>query len=510
MNVDGHDTELTNDAAQLAKGASFTFVTKVVGKGVHVISQIVLARVLGPSLFGIYAIGWTIMRMAGLVAPLGLDKAIVRYASKYWGTDPSRLRGVVQQSIIIAFSSGLSMGLVFFLASHFLANSVFEKPELEVVIRIVSVSFSIIAVVKVLSEALRVAQKFKLASLTEDIGQPAANLLLVGVFSFFYLGLVGAVIAAVCSYGFALLLGVGFSRSTYRNALPDHAKSTYLPFRDLMHFSLLSSFAAVSTMFSQWLDGVFMGVYRAAHEVGIYQTASQVSILFVIILSTVSSVCAPMIARLYHENEMKRLDELFRISTKWVLYCSVPFFLTICFASKEIMLFFYGNQYVDGAVPLVILAVGQLINVGTGPVGMLLIMTGNQKRWFTVSASALLLNIILNILLVPEYGMTGAALATSISVGSLFLYGLIIVNSIMGIWPYDFRFLKGAVATVGSVLVLLIIRLVLSTGAAITLGFLFVSSLISFLTILKLVKFDPEDKEFIHLIKKKLFMTLTR
>ena len=95
-----------SDIAKLAAGASITLVGRIIGRGTHILGQIALARFLGPATFGLYALGWTILRIAGLVAPLGLEHGVIRYGSRNWRTDPSGFRGVLLQSLGLACGDG--------------------------------------------------------------------------------------------------------------------------------------------------------------------------------------------------------------------------------------------------------------------------------------------------------------------------------------------------------------------------------------------------------------------
>lgn len=234
---------------------------------------------------------------------------------------------------------------------------------------------------------------------------------------------------------------------------------------------------------------------------GIYQAASQISMLFSFILGGFVTMFAPMIADLYERREIGRLEELYRLSTKWTLYLTVPLYLVICLASRELMTVVFGAEFAPGARALIILATGQMANVAMGTVGLLLIMTGRQTRWLLLSLVLLVVDLALNWLLIPRFGLPGAALATAVSLSALFIAGLLQVKAAVGIWPYDRRCLKLIVPALGVGAVALCIRLAAALPPVVTLLLFVAASLGIFAAGLWLLGLDHEDREFLQRVR---------
>jgi O-antigen/teichoic acid export membrane protein len=335
----------------------------------------------------------------------------------------------------------------------------------------------------------------------EDIIHPVTNLFLFFIFYSLSWELFGAVTASVASFGIAFLVALFYLKQIFPEAFVRQIHSTFMA-KELLAFSLPASLAGVFSMFTLWTDRLIIGYFCSAGEVGIYQAASQSAILFAIILSAFSTVFSPMITDLYHRKQLRQLNEMFKISTKWGLYFSLPLFLVICFNPNDVMIAMFGREYIKGATPLVILAFAQMINVGTGAVGHLLTLTGHQKIWFVASITMLSVNVGLNWLLVPKLGLVGAAISTACAVGGLFSIGLLQVRSVLGLWPYDFRYLKGALATaiVAGILLLLGTMIVNSP----TVNLLLVSGITAGMWVVMLVflGLDREDWELISLIRR--------
>ena len=491
------------DVPKLAKEASVSLVGRMTGRVIQVLGQITLARLLGTRNFGLYTIGWTILRIAGLIAVLGLDKGVVRYASRYWRTEVSKLKGILRQSLVLPLFAGMFIGSVVCLSAPWLAEQVFRKPDLASVIYWFALAFPLSAGLKVAAAATLVSQRTKFSVYSEDMGQPAANLILVLIFYLLGWKLRGALVANIASFSIALVLAIYYVRRIFPETFSPKIKSTFVA-KELMAFSLPASFAGMCYMFILWADRLLVGYFRSEADLGIYQAASQSSLPFAVIVSGFNTIFSAMIPGLYQKKEMPQLNELFKVSTKWRFYLSIPLFLGICFASREFITVVFGISYEDGWLPLIILSAGHLVNAGVGGVGVLLVMTGHQNRWLVLSGAMLSMNILLNIVLIPNFGLAGAAFVTAGTRGGLLLLGLFQVRNLLQIWPYDRRFLKGLLAVVPTVGALLLIRAIpidspplILLSVAIVSGGVFTGSLL-------LLGLEEEDWVFIRMIQTRL------
>ena len=492
------------DVAILATGAGIALVGRVGGRGLYAITEIMLARILGPTVFGLYAIGLNLLRIVGTIGMLGLQNGVIRFGVRFGRSSPSGLKTTLHYALGLSVTSGVFLGMTLFLLAPWLAIQVFSKPELVLVFRRFALAFPLAIGLWVAASATRISKRIKYSVFAEDVVQPAANLLLVIVFALFGLTLSRAVSINVFSYGIAAGLAIYFIKILFPEALASPAGSDIVV-KEILFYSLPAGLAGTFTFLTSWIGRLFVGYYRPAEEAGIYQAASQISLIFVIILSALNAIFAPMIADLFHRKEIGRIEVLYKISTKWGLYIVIPLFLVICFLPQEFMVTIFGEDYASGAIPLVILATTQVVNVGTGAVGFLLTMTGHQNRWFVTSGLAMSLTLILNALLIPVLGMTGSALATAIAVSGLYFGGLVQVKIILGLRPYDRRYIKGLYATGLAAGVLFLINRLVHLPSPVTA--VVVSSIISagtFGLVLLLLGLDAEDREFIRVVSTRI------
>lgn len=490
------------DVTVLASGASVSLIGKVLGRGIHILGQIVLARYLGPRVFGLYAIGWTILRVIGVISPLGLHNGVIRFASAYWKRDDSRLKSVLMQSIGIGISFGVLISLIEVIVAPRIALA-YQMDDLKEVLRWFALAIPFLTGLTISSAATRVTQRMKYAVFAEDVGQPVVGLFLIGIVYLVGGWLKGAIIAEILSLAIALFIATYFLRKLYTKELAvdvvEHQST-----KELILFSVPTILTGMFSMLIIWTARLAIGFYRPAEDVGVYQAVSQSSTIFAIILGGFNAMFSPMIARLYHQGETTRLNALFKVSTKWGLYLSLPIFLTIFFASKELVFVIFGPEYIQGSLSLIILAIGQLVNVGTGAVAIMLIMSGHQNDWLVISCIAWLINLILNIALIPSFGMIGSAIATSAAVSILFLVGLIRVRGKLKMWPYDRRYFKGLVATINTSIILGLIKLLGIEVYALQLVIVLITSYFIFVLSILILGLDNEDKEYIDVVRHRL------
>lgn len=493
---------LEQDIATLASGASVSFIGKLGGRGLNVLGQVVIARLLGPASYGLFAIGFTILRMVNLLAPLGLDKGAIRFGAPLWRRDQPGLRSVIFRSLGLTLLSGVLVGMTLFALSPEIEIA-FRKVGLATVIRWIAIAVPLVTGLQVAAAVTRISQRMKFDVYSKDLGQPVLNLALLGLFFSMGWRLVGALAATTISFGGAFLLALIFIKRLFPQIFNRQLKAT-VNLAALLKFSIPASLAGAFTIFLMWVDRLLVGYFLPAADTGVYQAISQSSVLFAVILGAFQPIFMPMIADLSSRGEHQRLQALYQVSTKWGLYLSIPVFVVICLAPREIMTVVFGSRYESGWAPLVILSIGQMINVGTGAVGLLLVMSGHQNRWVTISGMMLVVNVLINVFLIPRYGLIGAAAGTAFSLAGMYLLGLHQVYTHLKIWPFDHRYFKGIIAGLIAALLVWVVRELPVASDLVHLVLMAGFAGLTFLGMLWVLRLEDEDWQFIRLAQRRL------
>ena len=161
-------------------------------------------------------------------------------------------------------------------------------------------------------------------------------------------------------------------------------------------------------------DTIMLGIMRSEAEVGIYSIAFKLAMMTMLIFTAVNSMAAPKFSQFYHSGKMEELKQVAQKSTKLIFWINLPIFIIYVFLGQFI-LNLYGSEFTMGYYPLIFLAMGQLILAMVGSVGHFLNMTGHQNVFKNIIIIGGVLNIVLNIILIPNYGINGAAIASMIS-----------------------------------------------------------------------------------------------
>jgi len=494
-----------NDVTTMASGATLSLSGKIGGRVLLSFREIILARWLGPEAYGLFGLGWSILRILETISALGLHNGIIRFGSLFLKkTDKvsqARFKGVLQQSLVTSLIGGLVIGLLLFISAPWLEGFL-AKPGLAPVIRLFAVALPFSTLLKVGAAGTRISQRMRFSFIAEDIGAPLLEITLLVIFLSMGWKLIGAVSASVLSFIGMTVLIFYFLSCLFPLIFSKKPRSIF-PGGELINYSIQTTMVGMLHLLTHWADRWFIGYFRPAAEVGIYQAISQIPVMFTIILRGINTTFIPMIPDLHHQGEMKRLEELYRVNTKWGLYLSSPIFLTICFAPQSIVFVLFGKEYLGYELPMIILAIGQIANVGTGAVGMLLTMTGNQKWWLLTTNMALLSVIAMHLFLIPRLGVLGAATSTAVGVGGMYIIDLIQVRYILKIWPYDRRYLKLITAIIITIFFLMLLRPDHFPNHIIGLATAATVSSVGIGGSLLLLGFDSEDKEYMqHLLNR--------
>lgn len=491
-------TDQSKNQIKLAQGVIVNLSGKAFGRSAHVAGQMILARLVGPIDFGLYGIGWNIMRIAGILAVLGLDSGVIHFASRYWGKDKRKFSETIVSALLVVLMFGSIAGIVIFVLAHDI-GLFFNKPQLGLILRWFSIAFPALAGAKVIASATRATMDMRYANLIEEIVQPGTNLLLIGLV--FILGgqLTGYVAASSVSIILSFIAGIIILNAVYKvkqipwsNILDQQAA--------LIKYSLP---IAVPTIFGTLIiliDRIFVGYFLPEFETGIYQSVSLISVLFIAILSSFKSMVAPMISDSFHQNNLKELKLTMRTSTRWVFNLCLPLFLIILAVPEAFMTTLFGEAYLIGSQTLVILTLAQLINIGKGPIDQLLIMTGNQRVWFKITFIAFIVNIAANWILIPIYGLTGAAVANVITFAGLAAGGLYFSNKCLGFLPFDQFWVRSLLITIVTAAALIAIKLTFQISAGLELMVAAIVSVLLFYGFLLWAGLSEDDRVLLKVV----------
>jgi O-antigen/teichoic acid export membrane protein len=163
------------------------------------------------------------------------------------------------------------------------------------------------------------------------------------------------------------------------------------------------------------MDTLMLSYLAIPRVAGIYSAAARSAFFITLLLVATNTALSPFTARLYALGQINELQKTITKVSRIVFVLTLPIAALLIIFSHSFLVIIFGDDFSSGYLALSILGIGQLANVGFGPVAVVLNMTGHQKFTALSLAVSAGLNVVLNFALIPPLGMTGAALATSIS-----------------------------------------------------------------------------------------------
>ena len=420
--------------------------------------RVYLARTLGAEGLGLYALGMSMVGFLALFGALGLPMAASRFVAEYSAKrDYLHLGRLLRGSLAVLVSANTFLAAVLLVAGPWVAVHFYHAPAL----RPYFWSFALIMIFGALAAYFGMAMAGYLdvsrrTLITHFFGTPA-NMILAVTFISFGFGLAGYLAAQVVSGFFvAVLLAVYVWKRTPLEVRRS-GFSARLERRVVSFSAAAFSLAAVEFIMGQ-TDKIVLGYCLSVREVGIYSVAVALTTFVPVALQSVNQIFSPTIAEMYASGKHALLQQLYSSLTKWLLALTLPLALTIILFAHPLLAIF-GKAFEVGAAVLVIRTLGELINCGVGSVGYLLLMSGHQREMVKIQICNAVLMIGTSIVLVPRFGIVGAALASTISIVVTNVWALSRVFHRLSLFPYNASFFKLAMPSLFAAVVLEFVRL---------------------------------------------------
>jgi len=410
------------DFSELLKGSGISFFLRFVGLAIGYVLTLIIAHLFGADGLGEYILAITILRLFTLFAKVGLDITSIRFIASF--ASKNKWRSIFsfrkQVLLILSVSSILSSLLMYFLAIPIsdLINTNYRYIQLNAFF-VLPMAFFMLNY-----ESLRGLKRIAEFSFFYRVSQALFSIILIIIlYQFFqsseipiYAYLISVLIVSILSF---------FSFTYWLKEMSDSEEEAVLEvksYSNLLKISIPLMFAQSVQFVMSWTDKLMLGSMSTLEEVGIYHTAFKLSMFAAVALMAINSIASPKFAEMFANNDMIGLKKIVRQSTKMIFWTSLPLVI-IFFMFPEFLLGLFGEEFKVGVTAFIFLSCGRLFSSFSGSVGNILQMTGNQNILAKILFFAAVMNIGLNLYLIPIYGINGAALASMIS--------LIIWNSAM-------------------------------------------------------------------------------
>lgn len=426
-----HSGSLDNALATVASSGTFIFASKVVGLGFGFLTQFVMARLLTEAAYGDVVLTLAVVNVAALIAKLGMDDGVMRQFPQF-EDEPSKAKGVVQASLSIAVGTGIVAAVVVFISAPIVARQLFNSTSLVSLLRLGAVSIPFLVTGNIAVSLARGARDAKPHAYVDQLARPSLRFAFIAILIIGGYGAVGAVAGQIVAVAIAGVLSLYF----VSNMLPSLETTTDTMYRPVLEFSIpLMAFQGMGFL-NRNFDIYMVGYFLDSSSVGVYNVALQLSNLLMSILLTIGFLLPPALTRLHKQDKPDEMQKLYQGLTKWIVFVSIPIFTVLFFAPELIIGLLFGSAYISGVPVLRILLVGLLFAAVMGLNNRALIGLGENRVVAYITLGQVLVNGTLNVLLIPIYGIAGAAIAmtASLVVGNVF--GVAILNRDYDVHPF--------------------------------------------------------------------------
>jgi capsular exopolysaccharide synthesis family protein len=447
-------TDADNQILGLARGGGLNLVGAVCNQLAGLGITLLIARELGRAQLGRYAQAYALMALLSLLSLSGLRTGMMRFVAVHRADrDPGAVRGVVRLGIGLTTSASLVLAAGLYAAAPWLVRVAFDDPQLAVPLRFVAMTLPALALTDSALAATQGYRTMKPYALIGLMFEPLARLGLTALVLSRGFGLRGVMSALLLSNGVAAVLAV---IALYRLL---GAPTTPIRYSvgQLFRFSMVSWVAALATSGLVWADTILLGLFRSSAEVGVYNVATRLVTLATFVMPAINSSFGPRIADLHHRGQTDNLRRAYAAATSWILRLSLPAFVALVVFPRQ-LLGIFGHGFRVGAAVTVILVAGKLVDAGTGPCGLMLNMSGRPAWNMVDNITVLVLNVLLNLALIPRYGIVGSAVAWTVALVLVNLARLLQVWWAMRMLPFDAGVLRGFIAGTGALAAALLVR----------------------------------------------------
>lgn len=403
------------------------------------VSGLVIARLIGPGSLGLFNLTRTLCEGISLFTKAGFDLGVVRYLGERQGdSDRSTPVLVTRRVVMLVFLLGL-VPLVIAASggAQFLERHVYQLDGFGLALIVMAIAIPFMTLVQVLGGVFRGFLRIAPRVWMELLLQPTLRLMFFLCFGVFLAGLWSVIWATVLSFAVAAIGMTVWARRTVLSLPATNGEGTLSSWPEVGRigkYSIVLGMSVLMAFVVSRADILLLGGSVSASVLGQYAAAQMLVSLLGTFNLALAQAAAPLVARMGREGDISALSLLLHQHSRWVAITTVPFFLVLVFFGDDIV-GLLGSGFVSPEPIIPVLAASQLVNAMFSSAGYTLSMTGRHVLELRIMAVGAVANVALNIVLIPRFGVLGAALAAL--AGAIIANGLRTraVTSVYGVSP---------------------------------------------------------------------------
>ncbi len=505
-------TSLDESLVKITKGAGIAFLGSLIGLFLGFIGRIMVARYGTESDYGVFSLAFVILSICAVIATLGLEQGTTRSIAYARGkNEVEKVQKLILPSIQFGLLASVSLSIVVFFTSDIIATKIFHDAALGFPLKIFALGIPFFTLINVFVSLFRGFDNVKPKVYFQDILRNLLFPLLLLPLIFLHLPFDGVFYALLASLVIPCIALIIYATKRLPSPIRFTTKALANPIaKELLFFSLPLLGIVMLQMIIAWTDTLMLGGLRSSAEVGLYNAAHPLAQFISEPLSAMLLIYMPVAAGLYAQGSTHEIRKNFSILTKWLCSATLPFFLILFLFPEIVISSLFGINYTPATNTLRILSLGFMINNLLGPNGATLIAVGKSQFMMWATLATAVLNVGLNIALIPPLGIEGAAIASVAAIISINLIRCWKLYSLSGAQPLSKNLIKPTLVSLALVFVIQFIlsKFVTATWWMLPLLLIFYYGVYG-LAILLTKSFDKEDISMLLMIEKRVGVDLS-
>ncbi|WP_435349136.1 flippase [Haloarchaeobius sp. HRN-SO-5] len=401
-------TKVADSLGKLAESASVVFVGSIVGRALGLVGETAIIRALPPSAFGEVALAYTVVFALANITLLGVHDGVTRFLSA--ADDSVERLSILRSALIITLVAAVISILGLYFLRNWLAG-LMGQPSLTKWIPFFLIFFILYPLARIAFGVLRGQGRTVGAVLSKKIGARVFALGLLAIATFTISSEIGAVAYWISFQFFILFFCTLLLRQRYQLrkvvGIPDSRT-----LNRLWSFSWPLATSSVIFLMLSNMDVLMIGYFLDSTSVGYYRSIQPLKQATTFVVSSFSFLYLPIATEYYESGDLGGLNELFTVTTKWISLATLPFVLVFTFFASDAIAAIFGAAYTPASSALAVLIGGLFIRALSGLDGDMVRAIDRPKVELYSAAGGLSVNFGLNIVLITQYGLVGAAVAT--------------------------------------------------------------------------------------------------
>ncbi|MDB9927570.1 oligosaccharide flippase family protein [Flavobacteriaceae bacterium] len=409
--------------------SSTTIVVQIIGIIARLVTSIILGRFLGAAGLGEINLINQVITIIMVISMFGMDHVLVKKIAIGNSTKNNiSIGNTIFTALLINISIAAILTILGVFSSGYIA-SFFNNPELQLPLII---SFMLIVpqtIGGVFVAGINGYRKIWQSRLLKDF--LTSLIVLIGIGCFFYTNIEITLISVIILYILGRLITFIVATLYWSKIYKPVFIKKFID-KSMLKMAVPLLFVSATTLLTSSVDIIMLGWLTDTSKVGLYTVAARLVLFVAFFLQITNAAISPKLATFFNNNQLKEINIMVQQVTFWLIIIGLISSLFFLIFGKSI-LGFWGDEFSSAYVCLMILCLGQFINISTGCSGVLLIMSGNEKIFSYISALFLVLNIVLNYFLITRYSEIGAAIATATTIIAENIIRVIVVKQKTGI-----------------------------------------------------------------------------